>query len=988
VKQNAPLFAFNHGEVSKIALGRVDIEKLRLAAQCQVNWLPWTVGPMMLRPGLQFVGEALGDAVTRLVRFVFAKLDTALIELTPNTMRVYVDDLLVTRNAVGTTVSDPNFQTGSGWVTSNTTSGASVQISNGAALTCTPVGGLAQLQQTLAIAPADRNVEHAIRITVTNGPVTMRIGSAAGLSDLIGQTVLDTGSHSLAFTPPGAAAVLQIESTDAWAKTLSAVLIEAAGAMQVPTPWSASDLPNIRYDQSGDVIFCASYGLPQRKIERRAAHSWSVTLYRSSNGPFQSAPALQANFTPSAYYGNGTLTSDRPYFQSAHVGCLFRLFSNGQFYQTSLGASNAFTPPVQVSGVGSSRNYSWTVIGSYGGVLSFQRSFNGPNSGFVDVATGASGATGAVFSSSTGGTSGTPDLDNIICWERVGFEGGNYASGNCAVVSSYSGDGGFAIVRCTGFVSATQINIEILQPFPSLQATNAWLEQDWSAVIGYPDSCCFFDGRLFWFGRDEFWGSESNNFTGYSNQDTQGNDLGDAGALNEQFGAGPVDTVSWGLGLFRLLAGREGSITSIRSNSFDEVLTPTNVSAKDCSTNGAMRLPAVKYDMNGIYVEQSNRRVYELVFSPQALDYASRDLTRLNLDIGKPGFVDFDLQRQPDGMIYAPLANGQAAALLHEPAEQIDCWWRLQTAGVIENVAVLPSNGTPGFEQVVYFVVRRVINGVTRRFIEKLAARDACVGALINQQADCHGVYQGPPIRRVTIPWLPNTLVTVWADGAAIGTQTTDAAGNCVMPDGNLHSNVVVGLGGTVITGSTANPLPNGVAPDQTFLAPSNTLNVPASYNGFPCEVFADIGGTGKPVHIGCLTVASGQIALPNNAIASVITACLGYVAPFMSAKLAYAAQKGSPLGQKKRIGHIGLIAYDMAAQACLYGQRFDALDPLPQVEAGQATPAGTVWSEYDEPLIEAAGEWNTDARLCLLAQAPNPCTIGGVTIDINTSEK
>ncbi len=65
------------------------------------------------------------------------------------------------------------------------------------------------------------------------------------------------------------------------------------------------------------------------------------------------SPGIEANFTPSAYYGNATLTSDRPWFQPSHVGCLFRLFSNGQFYQTILGDQNAFTPAVRVSGVGS-----------------------------------------------------------------------------------------------------------------------------------------------------------------------------------------------------------------------------------------------------------------------------------------------------------------------------------------------------------------------------------------------------------------------------------------------------------------------------------------------------------------------------------------------------------------------------------------------------------------------------------------------------------
>src|ERR1700687_4203351 len=74
MKTNAPLYSLNGGEVSKIALARVDVAKLRMAAECQLNWLPFVVGPMMLRPGLEYVGEMLGDAAGPLIRFGFSQL--------------------------------------------------------------------------------------------------------------------------------------------------------------------------------------------------------------------------------------------------------------------------------------------------------------------------------------------------------------------------------------------------------------------------------------------------------------------------------------------------------------------------------------------------------------------------------------------------------------------------------------------------------------------------------------------------------------------------------------------------------------------------------------------------------------------------------------------------------------------------------------------------------------------------------------------------
>jgi hypothetical protein len=1003
MKANAPLYSLNAGEVSKIAIGRVDVAKLRIAAECQLNWLPYVVGPMTLRPGLLYSGEVLDDNPAKLMRFVFSKLDTAMLELTANAMRIWIDDTLLSRPAVGTTIGDPNFVNTGAWSSANTTAGASVTIVKNATddggsctLTCTPVGGLAQIEQMVSVAAIARGVEHGIRIVVADGPVTFRAGATQGTCDLIAQTVLGAGTHSLSCTPTTSSFVIQIESTDQWSKTLTQCAIEPPGIVMLPTPWGTGDLPNLRYDQSGDVIYVACYGQQQQMIQRRGvrpgARGWSVVRYEVSDGPFNSLPGRPANLTPSVYYGNGTLTSDKPWFQPGHVGALFRLFSPGQNNQAVLGAQNAFTNPVRLSGVGNDRLLSVIITGTWSGTLTLQRSLVGPISGFTAVATATTNGTLNYNDTSTALS------DNVICWLRVGFvNAGDYVSGAATVVFGNSGGGiagevstgaavqaggQYSVCRVTGYVSPTTVeiaainapeslNIGAVTPFSSLAGTLNWVESQWSGVAGWPTSVAFHEGRLCWFGGGQIWLSASDNFTNFADINLDGTSTGDGGAINVTLGSGPVDAVSWGLSLTRLLIGREQSIGSCRSSNFDQPITPSAIVIRDCSDQGAQRLPAIKIGKRGVFVQQSGRKVYELAFAGQDLDYDDRDLTRLNLDIGLPGFVDIDKSTQPDKMIWLPRADGQAACLLYDAKDEVEAWWRLQTLGVIENVAALPS---PEAEDRVYFVVRRVIDGVTRRFIEKLALRTECVGDALNKQLDCALVYSGSPVAAVQIPWLPNTTVSVWADGAPIGQGTTDGRGNLAMPDGQRHGNIVAGLAGAVITASAA--------------APTATFAVGAQYDGCPCEVFADIGGTGAPVHIGSVAVAESQVTLPNGQQATTITACLGYTAPFMSAKLAYAAQFGSALTQKKRIDHLGLVMYDTSSEGVQFGQRFDALDDLPLQEAGQATSAGTVWSEYDEPMIEVPGEWNTDARLCLLAQAPAPCTVGGVVIGMTTNER
>jgi hypothetical protein len=305
---------------------------------------------------------------------------------------------------------------------------------------------------------------------------------------------------------------------------------------------------------------------------------------------------------------------------------------------------------------------------------------------------------------------------------------------------------------------------------------------------------------------------------------------------------------------------------------------------------------------------------------------------------------------------------------MDEPDDDIACWWRLQTLGVVENVCVLPAPSGP--ENLVYLTVRRVINGATKRFREQVAPRLNCIGGTINQLFDCSFTYQGAAVSSVTVSWLPSTQVGVWADGAYLGTAAANAAGVVTMPDGLTHSNIVVGLLGQVYQATA-------VAPAFNLLT---SIAVPAGYNGFPCEVFAD----GR--RIGVVTVAAGAITLPQNLAAYSITAFIGYVAPFESAKLAYAADGGTAINQRKKIDSVGLLLLNTSPLALMMGQRMDTLDPMPLIEQDATVAPGQIWDRYDQQMQEVPGEWDTDARLCMVGQAPYPVTVNGVVIGTTTN--
>lgn len=772
-KVNQALWAFNRGTVSPLALARTDVERLRLSAETQTNWMPRVLGPMMLRPGTEYITGIYNNQATRVLPFIFSSDDTALLELTDELLRPLVDEDVITRPSVDTVVD--GFDVAASW--STTTSGGGTVSFAGDQLTfyTGATGGVARVTQTVTLGASSSGVEHALRIVVNSGPLAFRVGSTSGDDDLISTTTLDDGTHSLAFTPT-TNFYIQFEAQKTYQKRVTSIELESAGTLMLPTPWAEADLEKIRFTQSADVIFVACEGYQQQRIERRATRSWSVVTYKTDDGPFNSSRDTSISVTPAGLNGNINLTASKNLFKSGHVGSLLRLFHSGQRAGATLSAEETYTDPVRISGTGVDRNIVLNITGTWSGTLYIQRSIDAEDSGFAD--------TGTTFTSNQSNYIINDGLTNTIAWYRVGFKTGTYTSGSATITLSYQGGGGAGVVRILTVTNATTASAEVLSRLFNTSATYDYKFGAWSDVNGWPTSVELHEGRLWWSGNDRFWGSVSDAYNSFD-PDYEG----DAGPIDRSIGQGPIARVHWLASLTRLLAGCDRSVVTARSSSFDEPLTPTNFNLKDSSTQGAYGLPAVKIDARAVYVQASNRRVYEMLFDVQTADYRAQDLTRLNPDIGMDGFVDLAVQRQPDTMIHFVRADGKVAVLLYDTQDQVEAWWLIETSGTVENVVVLPGE----IEDKVYYVVRRTINGTHVRYLERFARIDQCEGGELSRCMDAHYVYSGASTDEITgLDHLINEQVEVWADGADVGPLTVTGDGRLVLD--TAATKVCVGL--------------------------------------------------------------------------------------------------------------------------------------------------------------------------------------------------
>ena len=137
--------------------------------------------------------------------------------------------------------------------------------------------------------------------------------------------------------------------------------------------------------------------------------------------------------------------------------------------------------------------------------------------------------------------------------------------------------------------------------------------------------------------------------------------------------------------------------------------------------------------------------------------------------------------------------------------------------------------------------------------------------------------------------------------------------------------------------------------------------------------------------YVGDFTVsAAGGLTLTDPA--SDVVAGLGYQARIKSAKLG--ELDGIGLLERKKVNRLGIIAKWMHHFGLRYGPTFDNMSELPQVEDGKPVTTDAVWVDFHEDDFAFGGDWDTDSRICLEANAPKPVTLLAAIAEMETVEK
>lgn len=223
--------------------------------------------------------------------------------------------------------------------------------------------------------------------------------------------------------------------------------------------------------------------------------------------------------------------------------------------------------------------------------------------------------------------------------------------------------------------------------------------------------------------------------------------------------------------LVLLTGAAEWRVTSINS----DAITPTSISVKPQSYVGANNAQPLIVNNNILYAAARGGHMREMAYNYQAGGYITGDLSlRAPHLFDGMDIVDMAYAKAPQPLVWAISSGGKLLGLTYVPEQQIGAWHQHDTDGAFESCCVVAEGG----EDVLYVVVRRLINGSYTRFVECMRSRNFATPADAFF-VDCGATYSGVPATTISgLSWLEGKTVNVLGDGA-------------VFPQARVHSGAI-----------------------------------------------------------------------------------------------------------------------------------------------------------------------------------------------------
>jgi len=280
--------------------------------------------------------------------------------------------------------------------------------------------------------------------------------------------------------------------------------------------------------------------------------------------------------------------------------------------------------------------------------------------------------------------------------------------------------------KITAFTSTTVVVITITKDMGSNTASTDWALGAWSDTTGYPSCVSFFEQRLVFAGTTDqpqtLFFSKSGD---YENMDeNRGGTIADDDAIIYTIASNQVNAIRFLSSTRTLIVGTVGGEFSVSGGGTDDPVTPTNILIKKQSNHGCANIDAIPVGNVTLFLQRAKRKIRELAYNFDVDGYVAPDMTILAEHISESGIKSMSYQQEPNQLIWCVREDGRLVCLTYQREQQVVAWHQHIFGGafstgiaVCESIATIPTDDK---EYQSWVIVKRTINGVTRRYVEYL----------------------------------------------------------------------------------------------------------------------------------------------------------------------------------------------------------------------------------------------------------------------------
>ena len=294
----------------------------------------------------------------------------------------------------------------------------------------------------------------------------------------------------------------------------------------------------------------------------------------------------------------------------------------------------------------------------------------------------------------------------------------------------------------------------------------------------YPSSVTFFEQRLVFAGSNDnpqtMWFSKSadlENFTTGSN---------DTDAMVYTIASNKVNAIRYMSAQRSLIVGTVGGEFVVSASGTTQPITPTNVQIQKQSSYGSANVDAVQIENVTMFLQRAKRKLRELTYNLNIDQYQATDMTLLAEHVTENGITEMAYQQEPDSILWCVRGDGTLLGFTYARAESVMGWHRHILGGVfgsgqavVESVASIPTDSN---EDEFYMIVKRTINGATRRYVEYLTLFDYGTDQNDGFYVDSGLTYSGSAATVISgLDHLEGQSVTILANGATHPNKTVSS---------------------------------------------------------------------------------------------------------------------------------------------------------------------------------------------------------------------